>query len=357
MTTEIRELLTKSLEKVEAAAAEPVEDTPADAVEDQPADEDPAPVVAEDPPATTPAEDAPEDPEATPAEPPEGEPKTPEAPTDIKAEEDPAPGGWSPAAREEWKSLSKTVRAEVKRREGDAMRALTMSSEARKLQKEFQEVVSPFMGFIAAEGSTPLQAVRNTMQTAAILRVGTPAQKAQTAAQIIKNFGIDLHMLDDLLAGQVPQDDPRSLIQMEVQQALAPVQQLIQQQHQFQAQQDRQLDAQVDQEISDFRNKHEFYDDVREIMADLIHVASQRGEILDLTRAYERATLMHEPVRRVIEQRKQRESARRSQAAAAKARQSASSVTGSPEAGVSTPPAGDSIRSAIEASIAKNTGR
>jgi hypothetical protein len=213
-----------------------------------------------------------------------------------------APGTWTPAAREHWATLPQEVRDEVYKRERDVSKALSHSTEARRFTQEFNQAVQPFLGFIAAENSNPLQATVNMMQTAALLRVGTPQQKTQVVVDIIRNFGIDLMALDSALAGvQQQHQDPASLVQQHVQAALRPI---LQQQEEYQRQFASTIDSEVDQELSEFAGKHEFYGDVKETMADIIEMAAKRGGHMGLSTAYERAILLHEPVRRVIEARK-----------------------------------------------------
>ena len=336
---------------------------------DEPSHDNDTPIIPEgdtsgasDTPAATPAPaPGPEDDDTAtapaPAVPPTGG-QTP-APTPPAPEpDDPAPGSWTPAAREEWKQLPKTIKEEVRRREAATSRALTESTEARKFQREFQDVVQPFMGFIAAENSTPIAAVKNLMQTAAILRVGTPQQKVAAAAQIIQQFGIDLMMLDSVLAGQSPQVSQSAALQQMVSHELAPIRQFMTQQQQFLAQQDQALGEKANAELEKFAAEHEFYNDVRETMADLIEAASRRGGALSLTAAYDRAIMLHEPVRQVIEARKQRQAAQNSQRQADTARRNATSVSGSEEASaVGAPASGDSLRDAINAAILKTSSR
>jgi hypothetical protein len=268
-----------------------------------------------------------------------------------------APGTWSPTAREQWAKVPAEVRSEVWKREKEASRAMTISSEARKFQNEFQNTIQPYLGFIAAENSTPLQAVNFMMQTAAVLRVGAPQQKVQAVAQIIKDFGIDLAALDTTLAGQVPEHNPQLAMQQAIQQQLAPVHQMLQQQQMNARQQDMALESEVATELEQFAAANEFYPDVKDTMADLMEVSQRRGTVMGLTEAYERATLLHEPVRRVIEARKQRQVVQKSTAAARQARQSSSSVTPSNEMAVTSSSAGDSVRASIEAAISAQQGR
>lgn len=266
-----------------------------------------------------------------------------------------APGSWTPAAREHWASIPVEVREEVMRRETEVGRALSVSTQARKFAQEFEQVVAPYHGFIAAEGSTPLKAFEYMMQTGALLRIGTPAQKANAVASIVKQYGIDLHMLDSVLAGQQPRDNPAALVQAEVQRALAPIQQQIQQRQQVQS---SQIDQQVEQDLNAFASdpKNEFFDDVRDLMGDLIDLASKRGQSMSLTDAYERATLMHEPVRRVIEQRRTQAASQANQLVAQNARNAAISIQPSAVLNTTHETPGDSIRSAIEHALSSTQG-
>lgn len=275
-----------------------------------------------------------------------------------------APGTWKPEAREHWTTIPESVREEIHRREKDATRALNDSTAARKFSNEFERTVQPYLGFIAAENSTPLQAVNNLMQTAALLRVGTSQQKVSLVADLITRYGVDLVALDNVLGGQQQAPDMQSQLREMLAQEMAPFRQLMQQQTQRTQFAEQQLDEQIDQELEAFRNevdangqlKHEFYNDVSQEMADIIELAARRGVTLSLTDAYQRAILHSEPVRRVIEQRQQRQAAQESQRIATTARRNAVSIPSSAEAGIATPKPGDSLRSAIEFAMSNTQG-
>lgn len=275
-----------------------------------------------------------------------------------------APGTWKPEAREHWNNIPEQIREEIHRREKDATRALNDSTSARKFSQEFERTIQPYLGFIAAENSTPLQAVSNMMQTAAVLRVGTAQQKVDAIAHIIRAFGVDLEMLDGTLAGQGGKPDMQLQLQQMIQQQLAPFQQFMQNQQQQYQLHDQNLESEVDSELQNFeqeRNqdgslKYEFFNDVRQDMADIIELAQRRGVQMSLTEAYQRATLVSEPVRRVIEQRQQRQAAQQAQRVATNARRNAMSIPGSPETTATNPVPGDSIRSAIEFAMSNTQG-
>lgn len=363
MTDSIRDSLTAAFDEAEKAAeADQVVDVQTTTIEDTSQEatdlvDTGADTPADDQPATdgAPALDA-DTPAAT------DTPAAADASTDVPAVDpkDPvakAPGSWTPAAREEWANVPATIKHEVWKREREASRALTASADARRLQQEFSQTIQPYLGFIAAENSTPLKAVDQMMRTAAVLRVGTAQQKVQLVAQTIKQFGVDLEQLDAFLAGQAPAAvDPATLVQQQVQQALAPILNERRQQTQF-AQQRQQQEAATELETFAADPKHEFYNDVAPLMADILEVASRNGQQMGLTEAYERATLMHEPVRRVIDARKQREAARTASIAARKARGAATSVTPSTQAAVVPVQSGNNLRADIEAAFAQTQGR
>ena len=268
-----------------------------------------------------------------------------------------APGSWKPALREKWEALPADVQQEIHRREREIAKGMTETQDSRSFQQEFQNTVAPFANIIAAEGGEPLAVVKNLMTTAATLSHGTPMQKAQTVAAIIANFGIDIQTLDSLLAGnqQAAQGHAANVgggtataeqyIQQAVQRALAP---LLQQGEARMAQQREE----VDQSIEDFANdpKNEFFEDVRETMADILDMAARRGQKINLQTAYNRAILMHDDISAVVQERQLKEKAAAASAVAAAARKKAVSVTGAPAIG-SQASSGGNLRSDIENAI------
>lgn len=269
-----------------------------------------------------------------------------------------APGTWTPEAREHWNTLPEGVRNEVIKREREVSQAMTRSTQARQFQQQFDAAIQPFMGFIAAEKSNPIQATVNMMQTAALLRTGTKSQKAEMIAGIIRNHGIDLMMLDGMLAGQAPAGmTAEEHIERIVNERLKPFQQQNQQFQTHQQNFQQQVETEVGTELEQFAEKNEFYNDLKDIMADLIEVADRRGVNMSLTDAYQRATLLHEPVRLVLEQRNSVTAAQRGHQIAQQARSGAISIKPSDETGVTTLPTGDSIRDALNVAFEKHSGR
>jgi hypothetical protein len=242
-----------------------------------------------------------------------------------------APGSWTPAAREHWARLDPAVQTEINRREREIHRGLSDAAESKKTAAEFKEVVAPFQHFIQAENSTPMQAVKNMMQTAAVFRVGTAKQKADTAAHIIKNFGIDIQMLDDILSGQQV-DDP---VNRAVAERMAPMERYVQELQARDQQRSAATEGTVVTELEAFANdpKNEFFHDVRNTMADMLDVASKQGKTLDLQTAYDRAIMLHDDIAGVVSARKIREQAAKRGAPARRAKKKRVSIQGAPNVG------------------------
>jgi hypothetical protein len=287
----------------------------------------------------------PEEPEAS------EEPEEADEPEPVVAKKglEKAPNSWTPKAREHWNKIPDEVKSEIQKRELEIQQGLTRSADARKLANEFQQTVQPFEGLIRSQNSTPIQAVQNLMTTAAGLTLGTAQQKAQIISEIIQNYGVDINILDKVLVGQdvsSPNDEIAKLID----QRLAPVNQLMQQVNTARQETQAQAQQRVQQEIQDFANdpKNEFFNDVREDMADLMDLAAQRGQQMSLADAYERAVYAN-PKTRELAASRMNPTARSSGRPNVRKRRAASSVRGgSPSNTASGDKAPNTWRSAIE---------
>lgn len=257
-----------------------------------------------------------------------------------------APASWSPLAREKWATTAPEIQAEVHRREGEMQQVLQRTAQHRQFVEAFENVVRPYEVFIRQENSNPLQAVQNLMQTAADLRVGSPQHKAQTVANIIKQYGVDLETLDSLLAGApLPQGQPAAYRDPRVDQ-------LLQQQQQFQQQQQRQELAGIHQQLNSFASSHEFYGDVQGMMADILEINARQGRAIDLEAAYKQACQMTPQVSTILAQRHSTAATPAKSQAVLRARRAASSLRNeaTPHSGA-TVPKNDSVRASIEAAF------
>lgn len=266
-----------------------------------------------------------------------------------------APGTWRPAAREKWAALPPDVQSEILRREAEVARGLHGATESRRFHEEFNKTVAPYQNLITAEGGNPLAMVNNLMTTAATMYYGTPAQKVNMVAGFIKNFGVDLALLDNVLASDKPlpgngpaagNTDVRQLIQNEVRNSLSPLFREYRQNEQV-------TQERVAKELEEFAANpdNEFFDDVRDTMADLLEKAAQQGRQMDLSTAYKRATMMHPDIAEIIEDRNLRRRAAEVSAAAEAAKKKSVSVVGAPGKSASGEARPETLRGDLEAAI------
>jgi len=243
-----------------------------------------------------PAKEVPEEPEEKPKK--ESAPPPPE--DDIKA-----PESWKPAIREHWKGIPKEVKEEISRRETEISRALQRASGHRKLADEYANLIRPYEKYIRLANSTPFQAVDNMLRTAAHLADGTPTQKAQVIRDIIKNYDVDIGILDSVLAGEeLPGSANDSVIQA-MEKRFAPMLKFFEEAQGNQKSYQESQSAKIEREIEEFSNdkSHEFYSDVRETMADLIEVAERRGLTMTLQEAYDKACQLTPDIAKIVSQR------------------------------------------------------
>lgn len=281
-------------------------------------------------------------------------------PSAQQAEQISAPLGWKAPAREHWSKIPRAAQEEIVRREKETSQTLRQSAQARQLANEFQQVVNPFMPLIQSQNSNPLAAVKNLMTTAAGLTVGTQQQKAQIVREIIQNYGIDIATLDQVLAGQPVQAQPAgapSQNNMAPPPWAMPIFQFMNGVQTQQQQRQHQMLADAEAETTAFAEKNEFFEDLREDMADMMELAAKRGVILSIQEAYDRCAQLDPNIAPIIGQRKA--AAKASNSNIQKNRNAASSVVGAPrnKAGSAPGVVGDDRRAALEEAWEQATGR
>lgn len=268
-----------------------------------------------------------------------------EKPEQINAR---APGSWKPTARELWGKVPPQVQQEILRREKEINRGFSEVTQAKQFTENFNRTIQPHANMIAAEGGDPVKFVNNLLHTASALYYGAPMQKAQVVAGFIKTFGVDIQTLDSLLAGTMPANggqpatDQRTLIQAEVTKAISPLVQAFQTQRQ---EEDKSYQDLIEEFANDPQN--EFFEDVKDTMADILEVAAKRGQKMTLQDAYARATMLDKGISEIISSRTLQKKADEASAAAAAARKKAVSVTGAPAKDLSSSSGSGSLRDDI----------
>lgn len=237
------------------------------------------------------------------------EKKPKEKEPEHKAEADvKAPESWKPQARDAWTNVPSEAKQEILRREREIVQTLQQTAGARKLAQDFVNTISPFEMMIRAEGADPLSATRDLFGQAAILRIGTPAQKAQMVANVVKQFNVPIDALDAALVGEKIPDQDGKIAQL-LEQQLAPVKQFMSTIDQTRQQRAQQADTEIDSEIDEFANDkaNEYFYDVKEDMADIMEMAAKRGQTVTLKQAYDKACMMNSDVSSAIAAKKQQQ--------------------------------------------------
>lgn len=236
--------------------------------------------------------------------------KSPEVTADSTAQQAEVvrpPQSWTPAEREVWGKVPAEAQRAIQRREQEIQRGLSQAAGFRKFTSDFQKVVQPFESIIRAQNSNPLQAIHNLMSTAAGLYTGNQQQKAAIVRDIINNYAVDIKTLDEVLTNSPAQPTNPLIpeIQRMLDSRLAPVNQLLEGVNRRRAEGTQQVEAQVSEEIVSFGQdpKNEFFEDLREDMADLMDLAAARNRKMTMQEAYERAAAAHPQISQIMRQR------------------------------------------------------
>lgn len=248
---------------------------------------------------------------------------------DEKVDELKAPASWKPATREHWAKLPREVKEEINRRETEIARGLHQASGFRKVAEEYFNTVKPFEQLIRAQNSTPAKAITNLMTTASRLTLGTKAQKAQVVFEIMKNYDVDVEALDTLLVGKKLDESDDKVAKL-LDEKLKPFQEFMTGVRKTQEDTNAKSEEEVANELEAFANdkNNEFFNDVVEDMADLMDLASKRGQKMDLKTAYDKACKMNPEVSKILDQRKRAKKGNLDQEALNKKKEAASSIRG-----------------------------
>lgn len=111
------------------------------------------------------------------------------------------PHGWNTEMRGKFSGLPPEVQAYISQRESDAEKRITSQDEERLLGKKVNEMATPYLPTIRAEGATVEKAFQDYLQTAHVLRSGNDFQKAQSVASVMQMFKVSPQALFSILQG------------------------------------------------------------------------------------------------------------------------------------------------------------
>tara|TARA_R110000744_G_scaffold380361_1_gene500922 strand:- start:7384 stop:8409 length:1026 start_codon:yes stop_codon:yes gene_type:complete len=251
------------------------------------------------------------------------------SPVSAESEESSKPPvGLSLESREVWANVPDAVKADIVKREQDYEKGIVQYSQQAKRADAMDKSLQPFQQYFQMNGGAG-QSIQGLLQTGSTLQMGTPTQKAQVVASIIKQFGVDIQSLDSMLVNEAPSAESQQQSQMEqmINQRLGPMQEQLQGYQQREQWEQQQAQGHVAQEVSNFGASNEFYNDVRGDMADLMDMAANRNREMGMQEAYNLACANHPQISKIM-------SGRSSQQSVNQKRQAASSISGSPGGGM-----------------------
>lgn len=181
-------------------------------------------------------------------------PTAPQFPTPQQAQpvvqRPPMPKSLKLELQPHWDTAPEPLLAAINQREQDYEKGVTPLKEKAKQADEVLNEFRPYEMLLKMENTTPSKAIGPLLQTAAILRTGTPAQKAHAVATTMRQFGIPIEHIQSILSGNGP---PQPALDPQYSQLHQQVQQLTQAQQQ-------QSEMRINRAITEFsgnpENKH-----------------------------------------------------------------------------------------------------
>ena len=238
--------------------------------------------------------------------------------------------------KEHWEKAPAELQQAFAQRDADYEKGISQykarDAEARAITEQF----APYEWILRNEGSTPAQAIGPLLQTAALLRTGTPQQKSQAVAQMIQQFQIPLDQVAAYFGGEAPpqQDSHYNQLAQQVQQL---TQHITQSQYEAQKQNESRALSVIQQFASDPANAH--FEVVQDRMLSLLQAPQVLGDTSHMSEreklqlAYDTAVRLDPSISQQLFAQQQQTLAAQNQLQ--KAKQAAVQVRGAPGAAIS----------------------
>ena len=268
----------------------------------------------------------------------------PESEPEVKSEPEEKPeepkrnpfAAWKKDAQAALTALPPETQQYIVEREQQFHKGIQQYKEDAIKGRTLSNALAPHMEYLNQLQVQPEQAISKLLETERVLRTSEPQAKIQAFMKLAHDYGIDVNNLTNA------KFDPYSY---QLEQKLAQQQSMLEQ-----LSQSRQMaeEAQLGQTIEQFAQSHEYFEDVRETMADLL----DKGLASDLNDAYAKAVRLNDDVFSRVQQAPQIAQIQRANEAAKAAKASAVSVKGSPT-GVTRPPEPKSTEEAVRQAMAQ----
>lgn len=260
-----------------------------------------------------------------------------------------APGNLKPELRAAWDAAPPELRKWISDREAEVHKGFTRMDEERQFAKSMRETIAPYHAMIQAEGGEPVSAVKALLNTAYVLRAGSPSQKVMALQSIAAQYGITPEHVQQVQAQrgqQQPVDPTVAAMQRELQQLKTEREREV-------ADRQQQAQIQFQTEIEAFATSpgHEHFEQVKPHMAALL----SNNLAKDMQDAYDQAVWARPDLRQTVlaahQQTAQQAQVTQAQARAAAARKAAGSVAGSPGTSIPVAAPDRSLRDELRANF------
>ena len=243
----------------------------------------------------------------------------------------PPPKSIRASVREVWGQLPPQARDELVRMNVEAVKARSELDQIRGKSGHFEETLRPYEATIRASGLEPDKYVGSLLQTAHALNYGPAPQKASVLADLVMQFGVTPQDLDQALvarmngrpAPQQAQQTPQQFRDPRLDELLGKVAK------QQEANQQRAAET-ASRSASEFAQGHEFFEDVRIRMANILDAMVREGaddlSPEEIEQVYNAACMSHPEVAPLFEQRRIAQAAAKSRPATQRARAAGASM-------------------------------
>lgn len=187
---------------------------------------------------------------------------------------------WKKEAQSALSQLPPETQRMIQEREEQFHKGIEQYKQDAYQGRSLNKALAPHLEYLNQVGVAPEQAISTLIQAEKLLRTSDPQTKTQMFMKLAHDYGIDVNSLTNV---------PFDPYKYQLEQQLASQQAMLQQ-----ITQSKQIaeEAQLGQTIEQFAQTHEYFDDVRETMADLL----DKGLASDLNDAYSKAVRLNDNV-------------------------------------------------------------
>ena len=226
---------------------------------------------------------------------------------------------WKKEAQTTLSQLPPETQRMIQEREEQFHKGIEQYKQDAYQGRSLGKALAPHMEYLNQVGVAPEQAISTLIQAEKILRTSDQQTKTNMFMKLAHDYGIDVNSLTN-----IPFDPYKYQLEQQLQAQQAQLAQI---------QQSRQIaeEAQLGQTIEQFAQTHEYFDEVRETMADLL----DKGLASNLKDAYSKAVRLNDDIfNRTTQTSGQVNPVQRANNAAKAAKAAAVQVKGSPVGGM-----------------------